>query len=64
MKLAERLKELRQEKNLSVLQVATHLCISRRSYSYYEQGQRQPDLEMLIKIAAFFDVSTDYLLGL
>jgi len=61
---SERLRELRTEKDLSAVQVATHLGITRRAYSYYEQSLRQPDFEMLVKLAKFFNVTADYLLGL
>jgi len=64
MEFGKKLKELRDEKGLSAAQVATHLCITRRGYSNYEQGLRQPNFNILIKLAKFFDVTTDYLLGL
>ncbi len=59
---AERLTELRTEKNLSRKQLAEELSVSVRSISYWESGQRECDFDMLIKIADTFDVSIDYLL--
>lgn len=60
----ERLKELRLEKELSQIQLAKHLNISQRSVSNWETGVRQPDFETLEKLAKFFAVTTDYLLGI
>ena len=60
----ERLKEIRIESGLNQKQVADKLEISATCYAGYEQGYRQPDLKMLVRICIFFDVSADYLLGL
>jgi len=60
----ERLKELRIEKKLSQKELALALSVSQRSISSWETGFRQPDFESLEKIAKFFGVSADYLLGL
>lgn len=59
----ERLKQLREEKGLTQKQLAEMLNISRSALSLYESGQRQPDLEILSKIARFFNVTVDYLIG-
>lgn len=45
-------------------QVARALDVALRSYQSYEQGSRKPSYEMLVKIALFLHVSTDWLLGL
>jgi len=58
-----RLRELRTEKKLTQADVAKFLKISHQAYNFYETGRREPDNETLQKIADFFDVSTDYLLG-
>ncbi|QIB27544.1 helix-turn-helix domain-containing protein [Caloranaerobacter azorensis] len=64
MKFAERLKLLREEKNLRQIDLAKILNISRQSVSNYENGVRFPNDELLLRrIAEFFDVSIDYLLG-
>lgn len=60
---AQRLKQLRIEKNLLQKDLAHFLAISTSAYGFYEQGKRQPDLDTLCKLANFFDVSIDYLLG-
>ena len=62
-KFAERLNELRIEKNFSRAQLAKELNVSVRLISYWENGQRECDFDMLIKIADLFYVSIDYLLG-
>ena len=62
-KFAEQLNALRQENNLSRAQLAEKLNVSVRLISYWENGQRQCDFDMLIKIADLFSVSVDFLLG-
>ena len=62
-KFFERLYELRMESNLSRAQLAEKLNVSVRLISYWENGQRECDFDMLIKIANLFSVSIDYLLG-
>ena len=62
-KFFERLSELRMESNLSRAQLAEKLSVSVRLISYWENGQRECDFDMLLKIAEFFSVSVDYLLG-
>ncbi|MBQ7134248.1 MAG: helix-turn-helix transcriptional regulator [Ruminococcus sp.] len=54
---------LRKEKKLSQKQVATDLGVSQALLSHYEKGIRECGLEFLSKIADYYDVSTDYLLG-
>ncbi|MDX8046630.1 helix-turn-helix transcriptional regulator [Gracilibacillus sp. S3-1-1] len=61
--LKKRLVSLRKEKGLSQYDAAERLGFSRGKLANYEQGTRQPDYETLIKIADFYDVSLDYLLG-
>jgi len=61
--LSQRLKNLRQEKNLTQTQLADIIGISRGALSLYETGKREPDYCTLQKFADFFNVSTDYLLG-
>ena len=60
---AEQLTSLRAENNLSRAQLAGELNVSIRLISYWENGQRECDFNMLIKIADLFSVSIDYLLG-
>ncbi|WP_278228469.1 helix-turn-helix domain-containing protein [Lactococcus lactis] len=62
-KFAERLKELRKEKGLTQQKVADSLNISQPNYRRWEVGERSPSGETLIKLADYFDVSIDYLVG-
>lgn len=59
-----RLKELREDANLKQQTVADYLHVKQNTYSQYENGQRQLPVDILIKLAAFYCVSTDYILGL
>lgn len=59
----ERMKALREEKGLYQKELAEKLSISRASIAMYESGERIPNLESLVNIADFFEVSLDYLLG-
>ena len=58
-----RLKELRISKGISQLKLAMDLSMNQNSISRYENGQREADYATLIRIADYFDVSVDYLLG-
>lgn len=58
-----RLKELRKEKKLTQSDVAKHLGISIQAYSHYELGTAEPTIDNLIKLAKYYDVSVDYLIG-
>jgi len=63
MNMGERLRELRLRRKISQEEVARHIGITRSAYSHYEINNRQPVYETLIKLAAFFDVSLDYIIG-
>ena len=58
-----RLKELRKKKGISQLRLATELNTTQNTISRYETGEREPGIGELIKIADFFNVSVDYLIG-
>jgi transcriptional regulator with XRE-family HTH domain len=60
---SKRFKQLREEMNITQRELAEHLNCSKSAIALYETGQRNPDHETLNKIADFFSVSTDYLLG-
>ncbi len=62
-KIKERLKRLRKENGVSQKEVADYLGVSVSAYSNYEQGIREPSLDMLLKLSDFFDTTCDYLLG-
>lgn len=63
MKFGNILKELRKEKGLTQRELAKLLNISNSSLAMYETDKREPDFELVKKIAEFFDVTMDYLLG-
>jgi len=63
MKLAERLKKLRLEKNLRQEDAARMLDMGMSTYCRYELGKREPDASTLCRMADFYHVSVDYLLG-
>lgn len=58
-----KLKELREEKKLTQSQLAKILQTSKQSIWNYESSHREPNIEMIIDIAKYFNVSIDYLLG-
>ena len=58
-----RLKELRKRKGLSQLRLATELNTTQNTISRYETGEREPGISELIKIADYFNISVDYLIG-
>lgn len=62
--LGKRLKELRESKGLTQKQVAQLLNLHSVTYLHYEKSQREPPLQVLAEMAKFFEVSTDFLLGL
>ena len=57
------LRELREERGLTQKNVADFLKMSRTGYSHYESGHSQPSIEQIIKLADFYQVTTDYLLN-
>ena len=57
------LKELRKKKGISQLRLATDLNTTQNTISRYETGEREPGIDELIKIADYFNVSVDYLIG-
>lgn len=59
-----RIRELREESDLRQEDIAEILGIARTTYASYEQGKKEPDYSILIKISKHFKVTTDYLLGL
>ena len=59
----EKLLFLREQLNVTQKAVADYIGLSRQAYAHYEFGDRYPDLKTLCKLADFFGVSVDYLLG-
>lgn len=63
IEIGSRVKELRNQKNLTQEQLANRLSVTKSVISAYENGFRFPSLDVLIQLAYVFNVSTDYLLG-
>ncbi|MCL2461371.1 MAG: helix-turn-helix domain-containing protein [Defluviitaleaceae bacterium] len=61
--LSERLKECRKSKGVTQKNVAEFLGINATSYQKYELSTREPNIETLGRLADYFGVTTDYLLG-
>ncbi len=61
--IGQKIKKLRNKKGLLQKELADKLNLSQQTISLYESEKREPDYATLKKIADFFDVSTDYLLG-
>ena len=59
----QRIKDLREDKDLTQTQISKQLNISQRAYSHFETGTRGIPTEILIKLADIFEVSLDYLVG-
>lgn len=59
----DKLRALRKEKKLTQGEMADILEVARTTYANYEQGTREPDNKILNKLADYFQVSSDYLLG-
>lgn len=59
-----RLKDLREDKDLFQKDIAKILNIAQTTYSGYETGNREMSYELLIKVALFYNTSIDYILGL
>ncbi len=56
------LKKIRLQKGYNQQKVAMDLSISREALSYYENGKRSPDLQMLLILSSYFNVSIDFLI--
>ena len=63
IKFSVRLREVRMLRKKTQKETADCLGMQLRSYQLYEQGRTEPSIEKLIKLADFFNVSLDYLLG-
>lgn len=59
-----RIREIREDKDLTQSNIAKILNVSQVAYSFYEIGKRQLPIELLIKLAKYYNTSTDYLLEL
>ncbi|WP_422120211.1 helix-turn-helix domain-containing protein [Limosilactobacillus fermentum] len=63
MNIGERIAQLRKSRSMSQFQLAKTLNIATSTLGMYETNRRKPNMEMLEKLADFFGVSVDYLLG-
>ena len=59
----QRIQDLRTDADMSQKQISEVLHISQRSYSHYETGSRNIPIEMLIRLANYYETSIDYLVG-
>ena len=59
-----RIRDLREDSDLTQKDIAEYLHIRQNTYSQYENGKRQLPIDVLIKLADFYKVTTDYILGL
>ena len=59
-----RLRDLREDADLTQSEVAKYLHVKQNTYSQYENGQRQIPINVLITLAEYYRTSTDYILGL
>lgn len=59
----QRIQDLRIDSDLSQKKIGEILHISQRSYSHYETGSRNTPIEMLIRLADYYDTTIDYLVG-
>ena len=62
--MKERLKLLRKQKGVTQKTVADAIGVTLSAYSNYEQGLREPNNQILINICKYYDVTSDYLLGI
>ena len=58
-----RLKDIREDRDVTQREIAEYLHIKQNTYSQYETGQRGLPVDILIKLAEYYRTSTDYLLG-
>lgn len=59
-----RIRDLREDHDLTQREIADYLRIKQNTYSQYENGQRQLPIDFLIALAKYYNTSTDYILGL
>ena len=60
----QRLRDLREDEDLTQTELGKEIGIPQRTYSYYENGQRVIPPEILIRLAQYYETSVDYILGL
>lgn len=60
----KRLKDIREDRDLTQKEIAQYLKITQQQYSLYESGKRSLPVDLLVQLSAFYGLSTDYILGL
>ena len=60
---SKRLKDLRKENNVSQLELAKFLNMTKMAISHWESGHSEPSISQLIELSNYFDVTVDYLIG-
>lgn len=60
---SNRIKDLREDKDITQQEIADYLCVAQNTYCNYENGRHQIPITLLIKLAEFYSVNMDYLLG-
>lgn len=63
MSFPERLIQIKNDRKMLQKDIAAAVGLSVRAYQYYEKGQKEPTLSVLIRLSDFFNVSMDYLCG-
>lgn len=63
MKMRMRIRDLREDNDLTQKQIAEHLMCDQSLYSKYERGEREIPLNLIIKLADYYNVSLDYIVG-
>lgn len=64
MQYYPRIRDLREDRDLTQDQLVEILKMHKTTYTNYEQGKREPPFELIIKLAKFYDVTIDYIAGL
>ena len=62
--ISSRIYELRQEKNITQTVLAKEIGVTQKAIDFWEKGINEPKASYIIKLSQYFDVTTDYLLGL
>lgn len=63
MRIGEIIKDLRMERNISQAFLAAQIGVSQKAIDYWERGVNEPKASYIVKLADYFDVSADFLLG-
>ena len=63
MSFSDRIIQLKNERKLLQKDIASSIGLSLRAYQYYKKRQKEPTLSVLLRLADYFDVSLDYLVG-